>query len=97
MNLVLLINYLFIIIAIGNAFAVLSDEGKRSKYDTYGPEMEEINHRRHTHRNEFEGRNRRIFLNLSHQINFSFFLYYLFISLVNSIALHKFILNLFYI
>lgn len=40
--------------AIGNAFAVLSDEGKRSKYDTYGPEMEEINHRRHTHRNEFE-------------------------------------------
>lgn len=40
--------------AIGNAFAVLSDDGKRKKYDTYGPEMEEINHRRHTHRNEFE-------------------------------------------
>lgn len=56
----MIFNYLFIIIAIGNAFAVLSDEGKRSKYDTYGPEMEEINHRRHTHRNEFEGR---IFLN----------------------------------
>lgn len=87
-------SYLFIIIAIGNAFAVLSDEGKRSKYDTYGPEMEEINHRRHTHRNEFEGR---IFLNLSHQIDFSFFLYYLVISLVISIALRKFILNLFYI
>ncbi|XP_022316048.2 dnaJ homolog subfamily B member 14-like [Crassostrea virginica] len=40
--------------AIGNAFAVLSDEGKRKKYDTYGPEMEEANHRRQTYRNEFE-------------------------------------------
>lgn len=61
------------ILAIGNAFAVLNDEGKRKKYDTYGPEMEEINHRRHTHRNEFEGR---IFLNLSHQIDFHIFYKY---------------------
>ncbi|XP_061198059.1 dnaJ homolog subfamily B member 14-like [Saccostrea echinata] len=41
--------------AIGNAFAVLSDESKRRRYDAYGPEMEETNHRRHTYRNEFEG------------------------------------------
>lgn len=35
---------------------MLSDEGKRKKYDTYGPEMEEANHRRQTYRNEFEGK-----------------------------------------
>ncbi|XP_048760298.1 dnaJ homolog subfamily B member 14-like [Ostrea edulis] len=39
--------------AIGNAFAVLSDEGKRKKYDTFGPEME-TNHRQSAYRNEFE-------------------------------------------
>lgn len=65
MNLVFMIfSYLFIIIVIGNVFVVLSDEGKRSKYDIYGFEMEEINYRRYIYRNEFEGRNRRIFLNL---------------------------------
>lgn len=41
-------------LAIGNAFAVLSDEGKRKKYDTFGPEME-TNHRQSAYRNEFEG------------------------------------------
>lgn len=60
----MILNYLFIIIVIGNVFVVLSDEGKRSKYDIYGFEMEEINYRRYIYRIEFEGRNRRIFLNL---------------------------------
>lgn len=52
----MIFNYLFIIIVIGNVFVVLSDEGKRSKYDIYGFEMEEINYRRYIYRNEFEGR-----------------------------------------
>lgn len=60
----MILNYLFIIIVIGNVFVVLSDEGKRSKYDIYGFEMEEINYRCYIYRNEFEGRNRKIFLNL---------------------------------
>lgn len=62
------------ILAIGNAYDVLRDKEKRKKYDTYGPEMEEINQRHHAHRDAFGGR---IFLNLSHEIYFSFFLVHL--------------------
>lgn len=39
--------------AIGNAYDVLRDKEKRKKYDTYGPEMEEINQRHHAHRDAF--------------------------------------------
>lgn len=53
---------------------MLRDKEKRKKYDTYGPEMEEINQRHHAHRDAFGGR---IFLNLSHEIYFSFFLVHL--------------------
>ncbi|KAJ8313190.1 hypothetical protein KUTeg_009258 [Tegillarca granosa] len=40
---------------IGNAFAVLSDEGKRRKYDMYGPEQEQTSHREHDYSHGFEG------------------------------------------